>query len=57
VGLILMPVWRACFLHGFAATQAAAHRALWLTLMIAALYLFLLWLKKTDRLFKTWTTS
>jgi protein-S-isoprenylcysteine O-methyltransferase Ste14 len=55
VGLILMPVWRAYFLHGLEATGAAATRALWATLAIAALYLFLLKLKKTDRLFKTST--
>jgi protein-S-isoprenylcysteine O-methyltransferase Ste14 len=57
IGLILMPVWRAYFLYGFEATQAAALRALWVTLAIAALYLFLLKLKKSDRLFKTSTTQ
>jgi protein-S-isoprenylcysteine O-methyltransferase Ste14 len=55
IGLILLPVWRVYFLHGLEATQAAAIRALWLTLGIAALYLFLLKLKKADRLFKTST--
>jgi protein-S-isoprenylcysteine O-methyltransferase Ste14 len=55
IGLILLPVWRAYFLYGLEATQVAAIRALWLTLGIAALYLFLLKLKKTDRLFKTST--
>jgi protein-S-isoprenylcysteine O-methyltransferase Ste14 len=55
IGLILLPVWRAYFLHGLEATQAAAIRALWWTLGIAALYLFLLKLKKSDRLFKTST--
>jgi protein-S-isoprenylcysteine O-methyltransferase Ste14 len=56
IGLVLLPVWRAYLLHGLAATQAAVFRALWLALAIAALYLFLLRLKKTDRLFKTSTT-
>ena len=57
IGLILLPVWRAYFLHGLEATQAAAMRALWLTLGVTALYLFLLKLKKSDRLFKSPTAS
>jgi hypothetical protein len=57
IGLILLPVWRTYFLHGLEATEAAAMRALWLTLGVTALYLFLLKLKKSDRLFKTPTTS
>ena len=57
IGLILLPVWRAYFLHGMEATQAAAMRALWLILGVTALYLFLLKLKKSDRLFKTSTTQ
>jgi protein-S-isoprenylcysteine O-methyltransferase Ste14 len=57
IGLILLPVWRAYFLRGMEATQAAAMRALWLTLGVTALYLFLLKLKKSDRLFKTSTTQ
>jgi protein-S-isoprenylcysteine O-methyltransferase Ste14 len=56
IGLILLPVWRAYFLHGMEATQVAAMRALWLTLGVVALYLVLLKLKKTDRLFKTPST-
>jgi protein-S-isoprenylcysteine O-methyltransferase Ste14 len=56
IGLILMPVWRAYFLHGREATEVAAMRALWLTLGVTALYLVLLKLKKTDRLFKTAST-
>jgi protein-S-isoprenylcysteine O-methyltransferase Ste14 len=57
IGLILLPVWRTYFLHGMEATQAAAMRALWLTLGVTALYLFLLKLKKNDRLFKTSATQ
>ena len=57
IGLILMPVWRAYFLHGPEATGIAAMRALWLTLGVTALYLGLLKLKKSGRLFKTPTTS
>jgi protein-S-isoprenylcysteine O-methyltransferase Ste14 len=56
IGLILMPVWRAYFLYSREATRSAAMRALWLTLGIGALYLFLLKLKKRDRLFKTSAT-
>ncbi len=55
IGLIMLPVWRAYFLYGLEATKVAAMRALWLTLGITALYLFLLKLKKSDRLFKTST--
>ena len=57
IGLIMLPVWRAYFLYGLEATKAAAMRALWLTLGITAVYLFLLKLKKSDRLFKASTTS
>jgi protein-S-isoprenylcysteine O-methyltransferase Ste14 len=51
IGLILLPVWRAYFLHGWEATHAAAIRALWLSLGIGVIYLLLLNLKKRDRLF------
>jgi protein-S-isoprenylcysteine O-methyltransferase Ste14 len=51
IGLILMPVWRTYFLYGADATKIAAVRAFWLSLGITALYLFLLKLKKTKRLF------
>jgi len=57
IGLIMMPVWRAYFLHGLEATRVAAIRALWLTLGVTAVYLFLLKLKKSDRLFKSPTAS
>lgn len=57
IGLILMPVWRTYFLHGPKATQEAAICAVCLSLAVAALYAFLLKLKKTDRLFKSSTTS
>lgn len=57
IGLILLPVWRAYWLYGWEATQMAAMRALWLTLGVTALYIFLLNLKKSDRLFKTSSTT
>jgi protein-S-isoprenylcysteine O-methyltransferase Ste14 len=56
IGMILVPVWRAYFLDGLEATKIAAMWALWLTLGVTALYLFLLKLKRSDRLFKTSTT-
>jgi protein-S-isoprenylcysteine O-methyltransferase Ste14 len=52
VGLILVPVWRAYFLQGLGAAELAALRALWLTLGVMALYLFLLKRKRSGRLFK-----
>jgi protein-S-isoprenylcysteine O-methyltransferase Ste14 len=52
IGLILMPVWRAYFLYGREATETAAMRAFGLMLAIGALYLYLLKLKKRDRLFQ-----
>jgi protein-S-isoprenylcysteine O-methyltransferase Ste14 len=57
IGLIMMPVWRAYFLYGPEATTSAAIRALGLTLGVTAVYLFLLKLKRSDRLFKSPTTS
>jgi hypothetical protein len=52
IGLILMPVWRSYFLDGWSAVEDAAGRALRLTLAITAIYLFLLRLKKSSRLFR-----
>ncbi len=52
IGLILLPVWRAHFLYGLEATDAAAMRALWLSLSIGGIYLLLRNLKKRDRLFR-----
>jgi protein-S-isoprenylcysteine O-methyltransferase Ste14 len=51
IGLIVIPVWRAYFLYGVDASRSAAFHALGWTLAITALYLFLLKLKKSDRLF------
>lgn len=53
IGLILIPVWRAYFLYGREATEFVVMRTLSLSLGIGALYLFLLKLKRHDRLFKT----
>jgi protein-S-isoprenylcysteine O-methyltransferase Ste14 len=52
IGLILIPVWRSYFLHGWSAVEDAAGNALRLTLAITAIYLFLLRLKKTNQLFR-----
>jgi hypothetical protein len=56
IGLIMLPVWRTYFLLGREATETAAIRALCVALGVGALYLFLLRLKRSDRLFKTSTT-
>lgn len=56
IGLILLPVWRAFFLYGFEETRIATIRALLLTLGVTALYLFLLKLKRRNRLFTTSST-
>jgi protein-S-isoprenylcysteine O-methyltransferase Ste14 len=53
IGLILIPVWRAYFLYSCEATEFPAMRALLVSLGVGALYLFLLKLKRHDRLFKT----
>jgi protein-S-isoprenylcysteine O-methyltransferase Ste14 len=53
IGLIMVPVWRIYFLHGRAAAIVPALRALWLTPCVTTLYLFLLKLKRNNRLFKT----
>lgn len=52
IGFIFIPVWRSYLLHGAEATKTAAVRALWLSLAVGALYLFLLTLKRSDRLLK-----
>lgn len=57
IGFILLPVWRSYLLHGVEETKTATIRALWLSLAIAALYLFLLKLKRSNRLLKGSTSS
>jgi protein-S-isoprenylcysteine O-methyltransferase Ste14 len=52
IGFILIPVWRTYLLRGAEATKPAAIRAFWLSLAVTALYLFLLKLKRCNRLFK-----
>ena len=51
IGLIFVPVWRTFFLEGWDATQANAIRAIYLASVIGAIYLLLVRLKKTKRLF------
>lgn len=52
IGLILVPVWRSYFLHDAAATRTTAIRAGLLLLAINAIYLVLLRLKRSNRLFQ-----
>jgi hypothetical protein len=47
-----MRVWRTYLLHGAEATKTAAIRALCLSLAVTVLYVFLLKLKRSNRLFK-----
>jgi protein-S-isoprenylcysteine O-methyltransferase Ste14 len=51
IGLIFVPVWRSYVLHGWDATQAFAIRALYLASVIGVVYLLLVRLKKSKRLF------
>ena len=57
IGFIFIPVWRAYLLPGAVGIKTAAIRALWLSLAVGALYVFLLKLKRSHRLFKDSTRS
>jgi hypothetical protein len=57
IGLNILPVWRSYFLFDSAATKTAAIRAAWIVLGVTLLYLVLLKLKKSNRLFQSPTTS
>ena len=52
IGLNLVPVWRAYFLHDEAVAKAAFLRACWSILAITAVYLILRKLKRDHRLFQ-----
>jgi protein-S-isoprenylcysteine O-methyltransferase Ste14 len=52
IGLNLVPVWRAYFLHDEAVAKAASLRACWSILAITAVYLILRKLKRDHRLFQ-----
>ena len=52
IGFIFIPVWRTYLLHGAVGIETAAIRAFCLSLAVGALYLFLLKLKRSHRLFK-----
>jgi nitric oxide reductase large subunit len=52
IGFILISVWRSYYLHGFEPAKVAAIRAIWLILGVTAVYLFLIRLKKSKKLFK-----
>jgi protein-S-isoprenylcysteine O-methyltransferase Ste14 len=51
IGMIIIPVWRSYFLNGWQTTQPAALRALGIVLGITMIYLILLKLKRSKRLF------
>jgi protein-S-isoprenylcysteine O-methyltransferase Ste14 len=52
IGLNVVPVWRTYFLYDTGATKSAAVRAFWLILVIMIIYLVLLKLKRSNRLFQ-----
>ena len=52
IGLNLVPVWRSYFLYDAAATRSTAVRASLVILTITAIYLILLKLKRSNRLFQ-----
>lgn len=57
IGLNILPVWRSYFLYDIAATKTAAIRSAWIVLGVTLVYLVLLKLKKSNRLFQSPTTS
>jgi hypothetical protein len=52
IGLNILPVWRSYFLYDSGATKLAAIRAVWIVLAITIVYLVLLKLKRSKRLFQ-----
>lgn len=52
IGLNIVPVWRSYFLEDWEATQEVALRGLWIILGITIIYLILLRLKRSNRLFQ-----
>jgi protein-S-isoprenylcysteine O-methyltransferase Ste14 len=52
IGLNVVPVWRTYFLYDTGATKTAGVRAFWLILVITIIYLVLLKLKRSNRLFQ-----
>lgn len=52
IGLNIIPVWRSYFLHPWQTALSAAVRGLWIILGITIIYVFLLNLKHSNRLFQ-----
>ena len=50
IGFILIPVWRAYYLHGSETAKVVAARAFWLCLGVLVIYFFLKRLKKGNKL-------
>jgi protein-S-isoprenylcysteine O-methyltransferase Ste14 len=52
IGLNILPVWRSYFLYDSGTTKLAAIRAVWIVLAITIVYLVLLKMKRSKRLFQ-----
>jgi protein-S-isoprenylcysteine O-methyltransferase Ste14 len=52
IGLNILPVWRSYFLYDTGTTKLAAIRAVWIVLAITIVYLVLLKMKRSKRLFQ-----
>lgn len=57
IGLNILPVWRSYFLYDARTTKMAAMRSLWIILGLTAIYLVMLKLKRSKRLFKEPTNA
>lgn len=51
IGLNILPVWRSYFIYDWRSTQMVALRQFWIVLGIVTIYLILLSLKRSKRLF------
>jgi hypothetical protein len=57
IGLNILPVWRSYFLYDAPTTKMAAIRSLWIILGLTAIYLVMLKLKRSKRLFQEPTNA
>lgn len=52
IGLIFLPIWRTYFLYGWEASRSGAMLAVVLSIIVGAVYCYLIKLKKNKRLFQ-----
>jgi protein-S-isoprenylcysteine O-methyltransferase Ste14 len=57
IGLNILPVWRSYFLYDADTTKVAAMRSLWIILGLTAIYLVMVKLKRSKRLFQEPTNA